>query len=169
MQPTEVDIVLLFLILAGGAWGVLAGAVRVAAPFAAILAVISLIHAYPEISTRFGANATAQLFGLLLLALIGVVIFGFVTRILHSAVRASGLGPVNRLLGLGLGLATGALLGGAVAWGLETHGGVQGTILLRGSMLMPAVKAFFEAVMGLTHRMFPPPEPTVPWWRRPWW
>jgi len=170
MQPTEIDIVVLFLILAGGAWGAAAGAVRVSAPFAAILAGISLVHAYPEVSTRFGTSPSVQLFGLLLLAFIGVVIFGLVTRILHSAVHASGFGPVNRLLGLGLGLVTGTILSGAIVWGLETFGGLQGTILLRGSLLVPAVKEFFQAVMGFTQRMFPrPQEENIPWWKRPWW
>lgn len=170
MQPTEIDALLLFLVLAGGVWGLVAGAVRVAVPFAAILAAISLLHTYPEVSRRFGTAPTGQLFGWLLLAFIAVVIFGFVSRVVHGAVHASGLGPLNRLLGVALGLVTGTILGGALVWGLETYGGMQGTLLLRGSTLAPSVKVFFEAIMGFAHRMFPSsPEEPVPWWRRRWW
>ena len=135
MQLTGIDVVLLALVLTGGAWGCLAGAVRLAIPFSAVVASIALVHAYPEVSSRFEGTRTVQVVGLLLLAFIGIVIFGFLARILHGAVHVAGFGPINRLLGLVLGLVMGVIVGGAVVWGLETYDAPQAAVLLHGSAL----------------------------------
>jgi len=170
MNPTPIDIGLLLCILAGGAWGLIAGAVKVAGPFALILALVTLTHAYPEISTRFGTDPLVQFFFLLLLGFIGLVIYGFVVRILQGAVRTSGLGPFNRVIGLGLGLVTGTILAGLFVWGLNTYGGIQGKILLYGSVLAPVVSEFFQVVMAFTQRLFPRPQSVKePWWKRTLW
>jgi len=170
MEPAPIDAVLLFLILVGGAWGLMAGAVKVAGPFAVVLAVVTLTHAYPEVSTRFGTDPGVQFFLLLLLGFIGLVIYGFVVRILNGAVHTIGLGPLNRAAGLGIGLVTGTILAGALVWALKTHGGLQGRVLLGGSVLAPVVSEFFEAVMAFTQRLFPRPGPEKePWWRRALW
>ncbi len=170
MNPTPLDFLLLFFVLMGGAWGLIVGAVKVSGPFALVLALLSLAHAYPGVSARFGTDPGVQFFLVLLLIFIGLIIYSFVARILHGAVHASGLGPLNRLLGVGLGLVTGTVLAGAVLWGLETYGGIQGKLLLHGSVLAPAVTEFFQTVMAFTERLFPRPEPeTKPWWRRPLW
>jgi hypothetical protein len=145
MELSAFDIGLLVLVLSAGAWGGISGAVRVSVPFAA----------------RFGADPHVHLFGLLLLAFIGVVIFGFVTRILHGAVHAAGFGLLNRVLGLVMG----TIVGGAVVWGLEAYGAEQAAVLMRGSVPAPPAKEFFEAIMGF----LPRPAPQLPWWRRPWW
>lgn len=170
MELTWIDAVLLALVLLGGAWGLMAGAVKISAPSALILALITLLHTYPDISTRFSTAPIVQFFCLLLLGFIGLVVYGFVVRILQGAVRTSGLGPLNWLIGLGIGLVTGTILAGALAWGLETYGGLQGRMLLRGSILAPAVTEFFQAVMAFTSRLFTRPEPEKePWWKRSLW
>ncbi|MGH7961108.1 MAG: CvpA family protein [Candidatus Binatia bacterium] len=132
------------------------------------MVLLSLAHAYPGVSARFGTNPGVQFF-LLLLVFIGLVIYGFVVRALHGAVHVAGLGPLNRFLGVGLGLVAGTLLAGALVWGLDTYGGMQGKLLLHGSVLTPAVTEFFQTLMAFTERLFPKPEaePEKPWWKRP--
>lgn len=158
MEPTPVDMILAFLILAGGVWGLTAGAIQVSGPLALILALATLTHAYPDISTRFGTGPPVhQFFPFLLLVFIGLVIYGFMARILYGAMRAGGLGPLNRIAGLGLGLVIGTILAGALIEGLKNYGGVHGILLLRGSALAPAVLEFSRELVAFTQRLFPRP------------
>ena len=170
MELTLLDVGLLGLVLVGGLWGYVAGALRVAGPLAVLMAVLTLVHAYPELSTRLGTHPAGKLFLPLLAGFCGVVVYGFVGRVLHGAVPRSRLGVGNPLLGLGLGLVTGTLLAGACVWGLHTYGGVSGLFVLHRSVVAPVVLAFFETIMAFTQRFFPRPEPTqVPWWKRSLW
>jgi uncharacterized membrane protein required for colicin V production len=172
MELTVLDAVLLGLVLVGGAWGLVVGALRVAGPLALLVAVLTLVHAYPELSTRLGAHPTVRFFLPLLVGFVGVVVYGFVAHLLRGALRWSPLGFLNRLLGLGLGLVTGTILAGALVWGLKTYGGLSGMMLLHGSTVAPATAEFFRTVMACTQRLFPRPDPgpeQVPWWKRPLW
>jgi len=170
VELTTIDAVLLCLVLVGGTWGLVVGAVRVAGPFALLVALLTLIHAYPEISTRLGPHPTVRFFLPLLVAFIGLVVYGFVAHILHGAVQLSRLGLLNRLMGLGLGLVTGTVLAGALVWWLKTHGGIYGLVLLRGTALAPVAAEFFQTVMAFTQRLFPRPQPEQePWWKRSLW
>ena len=170
MELTAIDAVLVVLVVAGGIWGLVAGGVKVAGPLALLVAVLTLIHAYPELSTRFGAHPPVQFFLPLLVCFTGLVVYGFVGHILHGAVQLSRLGPLNRLLGLGLGLVTGTVLAGGAVWGLNTYGGIWGMLLLRNSAMAPVIADFFQVMMGFTQRLFPQPEPAkVPWWKRSLW
>lgn len=164
MEITILDVILLFIIIAGGIWGLATGAVRVVAPFTAILALVALMHAYPNIS---GKAPYIQFFLALLLGLTGLLIFGLVLRALQTAVHASGLAPVNRLIGLGLGLIAGTLITGALVWWLRTYGAPQAKSLLEQSVLAPAVLEFFQMVMAFTQRLFPWLKPREePWSKR---
>lgn len=170
MELTPIDIVLLFLILGSGIYGLLAGAVKLTWPFALILALIMLTHAYPGISARFGADPAVNFFLYLFLAFLGLVVYACVVRLVHGAVHASGLGPLNRLLGGVLGLVTGTTMAGLLVWGLQTYGGIQGRVLLHGSSLAPAVSEFLQAMLAFTSRLFPRMEAEKePWWKRAWW
>ncbi len=170
MNATAIDIVILFLVLIGGALGLMAGAIRLVGPFALVLALATLFRSYPQISGLFGGEAGVRFFLYLLLIFIALVIFGFVIRILHGAVRASGLSPLDRLLGVVLGLILGSLLAGGVVWGLETYGTGEAKALLQGAKLAPAALEFFNQVMAFTQRLFPTPESSKePWWKRPLW
>lgn len=171
MQLMPFDFAVIAIVTMSALWGLLIGAVRAAAPFAVLLAAVTLLHAYPEVSSQFGTGLTMQLVLMLLLAFIALIIYGFVIRILHGAVRATGFGPLDRLFGMVLGLVTGTLLGGALVWALQTYNGLRGAYLLSGSVLAPAVLQFFQALMAFSERIFPHPSgPTnEPWWKRPLW
>lgn len=169
MELTGIDVVLLGLMLAGGACGLTVGAVRVAGPFAVLVALLTLVHAYPELSTRLGTHPTARLFLPLLAGFVGLVVYGFVVRILLGAVPASP-GISSRLLGLGLGLTTGTVLAGALVWWLKTHGGLYGIVLLHNSILASVATEFFQVIMAFTQRLFPPHKSEQePWWKKPLW
>jgi uncharacterized membrane protein required for colicin V production len=155
MEITTLDVILLFIIIAGGIWGLATGAVKVVAPFTAILALVVLMHAYPKISAQFGKTPLIQFFLALLLGLTGLLIFGLVLRALQTAVHANGLAPVNRLIGLGLGLIAGTLITRALVWWLQTYGAPQAKSLLEQSVLAPAVLEFFQMVMAFIQRLFP--------------
>jgi uncharacterized membrane protein required for colicin V production len=169
MELTVIDMVLLGLVLAGGACGLAVGAVRIAGPFAVLVALLTLVHAYPELSTRLGTHPTARLFLPLLAGFVGLVVYGFVIRILLGAVPVS-LGIMGRLLGLGLGLITGTVLAGALVWWLKTHAGLYGMVLLHNSTLASVAIEFFQVVMAFTQRLFPRHKPEQePWWKKPLW
>jgi uncharacterized membrane protein required for colicin V production len=170
MGLTAIDGVLVLLVLAGGAWGLVAGAVKVAGPFALLVALLTLVHVYPDLATRFGIHPAVRFFLPLLMGFIGLVLYGFVAHILHRAIQVSPLGPLNHLTGLLLGLVTGTILAGALVWGLNTYGGIGGMVLLHNSVMAPVISEFFRAVMAFTQRLFPRPEPAKePWWKKPLW
>jgi len=108
----------------------------------------------------------------LLLVGFGVLlIFGLLMRALHAAVHASGFGPLNRLLGLGLGLLTGTVIASTVVWWIQSHGGPQVASLLSESVLSPALREFFDTIVAFTERLLPPiqAKPAEPWWKRSLW
>ncbi|MGH8059570.1 MAG: hypothetical protein ACREOH_20415, partial [Candidatus Entotheonellia bacterium] len=84
MELTAIDGVFVGVVLAGGLWGLMAGGVKVAGPLALLVAVLTLVHAYPEVSTRLGAHPPVQVFLPLLVGFIGLVVYGFVGHILHG-------------------------------------------------------------------------------------
>lgn len=155
MELTPIDMILTFLILAGGLWGLMAGATRAVGSFALIIALVTFTHAYPDLSTRFGSAPAVRFLLFLFLAFIGLVTYGFVANIIRGAVRSAGAIPFDRLLGLGLGLVAGAILAGALVWGLEMYGGVRGRLLLRGSTLAPALSEFIRQLVVFSRRLFP--------------
>jgi len=170
MALTAIDAALLGLVLVGGVWGLVVGALRVAGPLAVLVALLTLVHAYPDLSTRLGAHPTVGFFLPLLAGFVGVVVYGFMARVLQGAVQLSRLGLLQRLLGLGLGLVTGTILAGALVWGLKTYGGLSGLLLLPGSRVAPVTLEFFRTVMACTQRFFPlPASEPVPWWKRSLW
>ena len=168
MNLTSIDAAFLLIIGVVGIWGAKAGAVRLAAPFGFMLAVVALFHSYPAISAGFGRDATVRFFMLLLCGFIGLVIYGLTVRILHESLQTWGLGTFNRVVGLLLGLTTGTLLAGALIWGLEQYGGLDGKALLNGSNLASGIRKFFLALMDFTQRLFPRPstDTDAPWWKQ---
>lgn len=155
MELTPIDMILTFLIFAGGLWGLMAGATRVVGSFALITALVTLTHAYPDLSIRFGSAPAVRLLLFLLLAFIGLVTYGFVVNIIRGSVRSASSAPFDRLLGLGLGLVAGVILAGALVWGMEMHGGVQGRSLLRGSALALALSEFIRQLVIFSRCLFP--------------
>ena len=171
MDLTSFDILLLLLVMGGGIGGAVNGAVRVVGPFALILALITLLYGYPQISAGFGTAPRIQSFlMLLLLAFVVLLLSGLVIRALQAAVQASGLGPINLLAGALLGCVAGAVGAGALIWWLQTKGGPHANVLLSGSTLAPALEEFFTTIVSFTLRFLPSVEikPGEPWWRTLW-
>lgn len=165
---TTFDLLLIIVILAGGVWGLVAGASRISMPFVLVLSGTSILYAYPRISTLFkGPDPVVRVFMYLLIFFVGLVIFGFLLRIIRNAVTAAGLGPLDKISGLAIGLITGALLAGTLIWGIETYGDGTWLNLLKDSHVSPGAMTFFRHVMAFTDRLFPQPE--KPWWKRPLW
>ena len=159
MQLSPLDVGLVVLVLMCGLWGLLDGAIRTIAPFVALLAGLTLLHADPEVWTRFVKGIAGQSFLTVALTTAGLVIVlvlcGGVARMLHGAVWASGLGPLDRLFGLLVGLVTGTLLAGAFVWALQTYGGRQDTEILRSSTLAPPTLQSFESTTDRAARLVP--------------
>ena len=169
MNLTAFDLCLIMVILGGGIWGLAAGASRISIPFVVILVGVTILHAYPKISIFFeGPEPMVKIFLYILVAFIALVIFGILMRIIRNAIAAAGLGPLDKITGLALGLIIGAMLAGASAWGIETYGGADLRGLVKDSRIVPGALTFFRYIMSFTERMFPQPE-TKPWWKRPLW
>lgn len=165
---TTFDLALIAVILAGGVWGLMAGASRISLPFALVIVGATIVSAYPRVATLFkGPDPVVTGFLSLAILFIGLVIFGFLMRIIRNAVAAAGLGPLDKIAGLAIGLITGALIVGSLIWGIETYGDGKWQSLMKGSEIAPSALAFFNIIMTFTDRLFPQPE--KPWWQRPLW
>jgi uncharacterized membrane protein required for colicin V production len=169
MEMTSFDILLLLLVITGGTWGWVTGATRVIAPFTLLFALTVLIHTYPDLSARLGKTPLTQFFVILLLCLIGILICGLVGRALYTAVHNVGLGHVDKLFGLALGLITGCVMAGLLVWWLKAHVGSEANTLLKGSFLAASFLDFFEMSMSLAEHILPQAKPKEPWWKRPLW
>lgn len=169
MNLTAFDLFLIMIILGGGIWGLTAGASRISTPFVLILVGVTILHAYPKTVILFeGPEPMVKIFLYILVAFIALVIFGILMRIIRNAIAAAGLGPLDKVTGLALGLIIGAMLAGASAWGIEIYGGGDLRPLLKGSKMVPSALTFFKYIMSFTERLFPEPE-VKPWWKRPLW
>lgn len=165
---TTFDLVLTSLILVGGIWGLVAGASRISVSFVLVLVVASMLYSYPRIAALFqGPDLAVKVFLCILIFVISLVIFGVASRIIRNAITTAGLGPLDKILGLALGLATGILLAGSLIWGIETYGDGKWQRLLNDSQISPPALTFFRHIMAFTDRIFPQPE--KPWWQRPLW
>jgi len=167
MDLTAFDILLLFFVIGGAVWGAVTG-IRVVGPFAVILALITLVYGYPQISAAFGTAAGIQPFLMLLLLAFAVLLLsGLVIRALLAAVQASGLGGA---IGALLGCFMGAIAAGALVWWLKSHGTPHVDALLSASVLAPALEEFFTTIVSFTVRLLPSIElrPGEPWWRTLW-
>ena len=165
---TTFDLLLVAVILAGGIWGLMAGASRISIPFVLVMVGVSILYAYPRISALFkGPDPVVKVFMYLLIFFIGLIIFGLLMRIIRNAINAAGLGPLDKISGLAIGLITGALLAGTLIWGIETYGDGKWQSLLKDSQISPSAMTFFRSVMAFTDRLFPQPE--KPWWKRSLW
>jgi len=165
---TTFDLLLIAVILSGGIWGLMSGASRISIPFVLFMVGASILYAYPRISALFkGPDPVVKLFMSLLICFIGLVIFGFLMRIIRNAITAAGLGPLDKISGLALGLITGALIAGSFIWGIETYGDGKWQSLLKDSQVSPSAMTFFKHIMAFTDKLFPQPE--RPWWKRPLW
>jgi uncharacterized membrane protein required for colicin V production len=165
---TIFDLFLIAVILAGGVWGLMAGASRISIAFVLVMVSVSILYAYPRISALFkGPDPVVKIFMYLLILFISLVIFGFLLRIIRNAVTAAGLGPLDKISGLAIGLITGALIVGSLIWGIETYGDGKWQSLLKDSQVSPSAMTYFRHVMAFTDRIFPQPE--KPWWKRPLW
>lgn len=169
MNPTTFDLLLMALILAWGIWGVVAGAFRLSVPFVLVLVGVTILYAYPKISDLFrGPEPVVKAFLYLLVLFIALVTFGLLMRIVRNAVSTAGLGSLDKISGLAIGLLIGALLTGALIWGIETYGDGKWQILLRDSKISPSALTFFRYVMSFTERLFP--QPLVrSWWKKSLW
>lgn len=169
MVLTTFDLCLIMLILGGGIWGLTAGASRMSMPFVLILVGVTILYTYPRISSFFeGPEPVVKIFLYLLVVFIALVVFGLLMRIIRNAISTVGLGPLDKISGLALGLIIGSVLIGAVIWGIETYGGGDMKSLLKDSKIVPSALTFFKQIMSFTERMFPQPE-VKPWWKRPLW
>lgn len=169
MSLTTFDLLLITIILAGGIWGLVAGASRISVPFVLTLVGVTILYAYPKISGLFkGPEPVGKAFLYLLVLFVALVIFGLLMRIFRNTVTTAGLGSLDKLAGLALGLIIGALLTGAVSWGIETYAEGDLRSLLKDSKIAPSALTFFKHIMSFTERLFPQPE-VKPWWKRPLW
>jgi len=102
------------------------------------------------------------------------VIFAVVARLTRSAIRTTGLGPLDHLLGVVLGLILGGLIVGSTVWGIQVYD-LEWKNLLQDSKLTADALNFFKWVMAWTQKFFPRPEigienvKEIPFWRRKLW
>jgi len=114
-----------------------------------------------------GPDPMMKMFLYLIIFFVGLVIFGLLMRIVRNAVTAAGLGPLDAICGLGLGMIMVAVLVGTLIWGIETYGDSRWQSLLKGSQISPNALTFFKHFMTFMDRMVPQPE--KPWWQRSLW
>ena len=94
---------------------------------------------------------------------IALVIFGLLMRIFRGMTATVFRGPWNRIVGLTLGLIIGAVISGAIIWGIDIYGREAWKNLVKDSKLAPEALVFFNYIMAFTNKMFPHPE--KPWWK----
>jgi len=164
---TTFDLLLVAVILMGGIWGMMAGASRITIPFVLTIVGVTIFYTYPQLAALFKTEPVAKLFLYLLVLFVSLIIFGLLLRIIRNAINTAGLGPLDKVAGLALGLIAGAVIIGAAIWGIETYAGDDLRSLLKGSQLSPSAITFFKHIMAFTDRFFPQPE--KPWWKRPLW
>lgn len=165
---TTFDLLLIAVIFAGGVWGLMAGASRISIPFVLVMVGVSCLYAYPRFTAFFkGPDPMVKVFLYLIIFFIGLVIFGFLMRIIRNAVTAAGLGPLDTISGLGLGMIMGAILVGTLIWGIEIYGDGKWQSLLKDSQISPNALTFFKHFMAFTDRMIPQPE--RPLWKKSLW
>lgn len=170
MDLSALDLIILAVILLTGAFGLWAGALRLAIPFTVLLAITTILYTYPQISIVFKDKPLVNIFFYLSIGFIGLVIFAVVGRLTKGVVRTTGLGPLDHLMGLCLGLIVSGLLVGTLVWGVQTYGGGEWKNIFQDSNLAPDALSFFKWIMAWTQRFFPRPEiESVPWWRRTLW
>lgn len=169
MSLTTFDLYMIILILCGGIWGLTAGASRISITFVLVLVGVTVFYSYPRISALFrGPEPWVKIFLYILVLFVALVVFGLLMRIIRTAIASAGLGPLDKISGLAFGLIIGAVLTGAIIWGIDTYGSGDLKSLLKGSQLAPSALTFFRHIMVFTEKMFPQPE-VKPWWKRPLW
>lgn len=169
MNLTTFDLLLITVILIGGIWGLIAGASRISVSFVLVLVGVTIFYSYPKISALFtGPKPWVKIFLYILVLFVSLVIFGLLMRIIRTAIASAGLGPLDKVSGLVLGLIIGALLTGTIIWGIDTYGESGWRNLLKDSKIAPSALTFFKHIMSFTEKLFPQPE-VKPWWKRPLW
>ena len=155
MDQNLVDIAIFIIVVGGGALGFVLGAVRAAVPFALVLVVATMIELYPAIAYSFGQENVIKFFLYLLLAFIGLVIFGAVFSLAQRFARFFDMGLIHRVSGLLLGLVTGTLISGVLIGGFENYGGDLWKSSKQDSTLSQPVQIFLDLVMAWTDKIFP--------------
>jgi hypothetical protein len=122
-----------------------------------VLAITGASSIYPRLVRLFtdagGRGLEAQGFALLLCCLIGILIFGLLTRSLSAAVKAGNLvGAVDHMLGAIGGLTLVTFLCGAFISLLDNLGSEEVKAALSGSKLAPVTRLFFEALSSWLER-----------------
>lgn len=169
MNINILDLFLIALILGGGILGLIVGASRMSLPFALIFVCTAIAYNYPRISGSFDKEGVlARMFLYLLVLFISIIVLGLLMRVLRNAIDSNGLRPFDKLLGLMIGIMTGALLSGALSWEIATNGSWELSMTLKNSKIAQSALVFFQNIMSLTERFFPQPE-IKPWWKRPLW
>lgn len=168
MYMTTFDLLLVGVIVSAGLWGIMAGASRIGLYAAVIVACATAVLMYPRVSIAFERSDSARLFLTLALLFAALIIFGLLFRAIANATSAIGF-PFDKVLGLALGLFTGALLAGLTVWTIETFGDAKWRTLLKDSEIAPSALAFFNFIAAFGDRLFRAPEPSPPWWlKKPW-
>ena len=156
MQP--VDQLIAVVLSLGLLWGTSLGLSRaVAGPLALLLAITGASSIYPRLVQLFldagGKGVEAQAFALLFCCLIGMLIFGLLTRSLTAAVKAGDLaGIVNHLLGAVGGLALATFLCGAVVSLVGSLGSEEVKEAFAASKLAPLTLRFFDTLFSWLER-----------------
>jgi uncharacterized membrane protein required for colicin V production len=164
MSP--IDAGLLGVIAFVGIAGYVMGLARLAVPLILCLVIIGAVQAYPEVLARVGENGTAGLLlSLLLIAIISLLVTGFLSRALMGAIAFGQLSWLNRAAGATAGLFLGCVLGALTVKALTEYGGPTGADLLSPSVLAPSLLQFWVAVTELAQRYWPQRQ-EVPFWRR---
>ena len=115
---------------------------------------------------RVGGNGTAGLFlSLLLIAIISLLVTGFLSRALMGAIAFGQLSWLNRGAGAVAGLFLGSVVAAFAVKALGEYGGPMGAELLAPSVLAPSLLQFWVAVAELAQRYWPQ-QHEVPFWRR---
>jgi len=159
MINNPLDLFIVGIVLVGGLLGMLSGAIRLAVPLALLVAISMIVRAHPEMTSV--VEPSARPFLAVAGIVIGLFVFGVLVRAMGAVVHAAGLRPLDRFLGLVLGLALGSLLAGAAVWLIQRYGPPDLKSLLATSQFAATTLTFFNhLIAALTGSSMP--EPLVP-------
>lgn len=164
MSP--IDIGLLAVIVLLGMVGFVMGLARAAVPLILCLVVLGALQAYPAVLVRLGSNGTAGLLlSVLLVAIVALILTGFLSRALMGAIAFGQLGWLNRGAGVVAGFFVGCVISALTVKALGQYGGPMGAELLAPSVLAQPLLEFWAAAMELAQRYWPQ-QHEVPFWQR---
>lgn len=151
---TSPDIVIVTVMALSGFWGVIGGFWGLVLGFAAWgLAIWVTLKAAPLLAgvlrPHLASETMAMILAVAIIFVLSILLFSLMARRLATALRSSGLGGVDRLLGFLLGMVLGAVLLVILLMVLQTFFGIAVTMELHGSTLAPYIEAAASHLRGM--------------------